>query len=387
MSEGRKRWSYWERCAFEGPWDVVVIGAGLTGCSTAFHLRKAWPDARIAVVDRHHPGEGASSKNAGFVCFGSPTELFDDARERSVGEVVGLVRDRVRGARALRRILGDAAIEYRASGGLEFFPADGVGEIFTPFDAVADELEVWNDQLRNVLPEPAFRKVEPPPALGPGQAIELPNEGVLNPMSALFAWYDRLRSSDVRLITGQSVASIGDLGGQLSVEVTSGTVSAERVAVCTNGVGGDLLRSIDAPIVRPARNQVAVYRSDRPHGLEHAIHAGAGYYYVRPLDLHHVLFGGARHLDPRGETTVTFGESALILDEIDRCIRSWLPGPRWTRVHTHQGVLGLREGKRPVVGHVGDGTYAAVGFGGMGVALSTEAGRALAERIVQDAAG
>lgn len=387
MSEGRKRWSHWERRAFEGPWDVLVVGAGLTGCATAFHLHQAWPDVRIAVVDRHHPGEGASSKNAGFVCFGSPTELLDDARERPVSEVVGLVRDRVRGARALTRTLGEAAIEYSDCGGLEFFPDDGVGGVFTPFEAVADELEAWNDRLRDVLPQPAFRIVDTPPELGPGRAIELPNEGLLNPMSALFAWYDRLRSAGIRLITGQSVTSIQDVGGRRSVEVTSGTVWAECVAVCTNGVGGGLLRSIDAPIIRPARNQVTVHRSDRPHGLTHAVHAGQGYYYMRPLDARHVLIGGARHLDPAGETTEAFEPSPSILDELDRRLRAWMPGQRWVRVHVHQGILGLTDGKRPVVDQVDDGIYAAVGFGGMGVALSTEAGRALAERIVQDAAG
>src|SRR3977135_4542875 len=45
--------------------DVVVIGAGFTGLSTALHLREAGVD--VAVVEAMEPGWGASGRNNGQV--------------------------------------------------------------------------------------------------------------------------------------------------------------------------------------------------------------------------------------------------------------------------------------------------------------------------------
>lgn len=44
---------------------VVVVGAGVIGLSTAYHLAKGGAD--VQVLDRSHPGAGASTRNAGWV--------------------------------------------------------------------------------------------------------------------------------------------------------------------------------------------------------------------------------------------------------------------------------------------------------------------------------
>ncbi|HRD77153.1 MAG TPA: FAD-binding oxidoreductase, partial [Hyphomicrobiaceae bacterium] len=45
--------------------DVVVIGAGFTGLSTALHLRRMGVD--VAVIEAAEPGFGASGRNNGQV--------------------------------------------------------------------------------------------------------------------------------------------------------------------------------------------------------------------------------------------------------------------------------------------------------------------------------
>ncbi|GGB59219.1 FAD-dependent oxidoreductase [Roseibium aquae] len=45
--------------------DIIVLGAGIVGVSTAFHLRRR--GFSVCLVDRGHPGEGASFGNAGIV--------------------------------------------------------------------------------------------------------------------------------------------------------------------------------------------------------------------------------------------------------------------------------------------------------------------------------
>ena len=74
--------------------DVVVIGAGFTGLSTALHLREAGVD--VAIVEAMEPGWGASGRNNGQVIPTLSRPDPDDiiARHGAAGErFVGMLRD------------------------------------------------------------------------------------------------------------------------------------------------------------------------------------------------------------------------------------------------------------------------------------------------------
>ena len=74
--------------------DVVIIGAGFTGLSTALHLREAGVD--VAVVEAMEPGWGASGRNNGQVIPTLSRPDPDDivARHGAAGErFVGMLRD------------------------------------------------------------------------------------------------------------------------------------------------------------------------------------------------------------------------------------------------------------------------------------------------------
>ncbi|MEA2885130.1 MAG: hypothetical protein QOH32_4386 [Bradyrhizobium sp.] len=74
--------------------DVVVIGAGFTGLSSALHLREAGVD--VAVVEAMEPGWGASGRNNGQVIptLSRPDPDYIVARHGAAGErFVALLRD------------------------------------------------------------------------------------------------------------------------------------------------------------------------------------------------------------------------------------------------------------------------------------------------------
>jgi len=51
--------------------DVVIVGAGITGLSTAYWLEKEDPSLKVAIVEKSRVAFGASGRNAGFVTCGS----------------------------------------------------------------------------------------------------------------------------------------------------------------------------------------------------------------------------------------------------------------------------------------------------------------------------
>ena len=72
--------SFWEKSAYFEKIDFLIVGSGIVGMSTALFLRKKYAHAKIVIIERGYLPTGASSKNAGFTCFGSPTELYDDLK-------------------------------------------------------------------------------------------------------------------------------------------------------------------------------------------------------------------------------------------------------------------------------------------------------------------
>ena len=96
--------SYWENNSLS-KYDFVVVGAGIMGCSVAYELRQKYPTASIVVLERGVFPTGASTKNAGFMCFGSPTEILHDIEILGERKAVEVVWQRFEGLKILLSIL------------------------------------------------------------------------------------------------------------------------------------------------------------------------------------------------------------------------------------------------------------------------------------------
>ncbi|SEH03598.1 Glycine/D-amino acid oxidase [Nonomuraea solani] len=88
-------------------YDVVIVGGGYTGLWTAYYLKKAQPELRIAILEREFAGAGASGRNGGWLSaeFAGSRERYAAARGReamislqhamfrSVDEVISVTRE------------------------------------------------------------------------------------------------------------------------------------------------------------------------------------------------------------------------------------------------------------------------------------------------------
>ena len=70
--------SFWELESYFKNIDIIIIGSGIVGLFAALHLKKTTPKLKIIVLERGVLPSGASTKNAGFACFGSASEILDD---------------------------------------------------------------------------------------------------------------------------------------------------------------------------------------------------------------------------------------------------------------------------------------------------------------------
>src|SRR5574343_1687249 len=105
--------SYWEIKNWFTNVDYTIVGSGIVGLHTALALRERFPSAKILVLEKGVLPQGASTKNAGFACFGSISEIIDDLKTHSEEEVIQLISKRYHGLQLLRKNLGDENLDFK----------------------------------------------------------------------------------------------------------------------------------------------------------------------------------------------------------------------------------------------------------------------------------
>ncbi|MEO1451788.1 MAG: FAD-dependent oxidoreductase [Bacteroidota bacterium] len=374
--------SYWESEAWPLQPDIVIIGAGLVGINAAISLKKQKPRSNILVLDQSPFPAGASTRNAGFACIGSPTELLDDLQHQSETTVFDLVARRWRGLQYLRERVGDAVLQYRPTGGYEVFKAADAASFQASLQALPD----LNASMQRIIPgqEAFVNKPEVIDQQGLRQVqhiIGLPLEGQLHPGFMMRALHGMASDLGIQIAGGTEVLAweTDPQGGRLHIR-NAPDLRVAQVVFAVNGFARRLLP--DLPI-HPARNQVLLSAPIPELQLDGVFHYQSGYGYFRNVG-NRILIGGLRHLDKETETTDQYGDHEKIQQELKsffETVISPFPGipidQRWS------GILGVGAQKMPIMQEISSGVWAALRLGGMGVALGAALGHDVAMRLLR----
>src|SRR5690606_2777834 len=130
---------------------VAVIGGGIVGLFTALFHKRAYPWHHVVVLEKGAFPSGASVRNAGFACFGSPSELLADIAAEGKTAALDRVEMRWHGLNELRQELGDGAIGLEPTGGHEIYTAHN-----EQYTSVREGFDRLNDELRSILGDRAF---------------------------------------------------------------------------------------------------------------------------------------------------------------------------------------------------------------------------------------
>jgi gamma-glutamylputrescine oxidase len=360
------RWSGWEYLDFQNKFDVVIVGGGYSGLWIACDLRKAYPHYRIAVLERNVAGAAASSKNAGFACAGSASEVLADVDRMGFDRATELLHMRLQGIERIRNHFSDVNIGYEAVGGWEVFP-EAMRAVYEGVLERSAELEEINRSARGrwiqLMPKqtPELRSREKLHWVGH------PAEGGLNPLKLLRQLEKKAHRAGVAIFRGVDVMAFNENSHGIDLNTSMGPVIADRVILTTNGAASQLVPEIG---VQPARAQVLLTEPLPDLAFRGVFHRDEGYYYFRNVG-NRVLIGGARNEDFPGETTMEMGTSARIQEALERVLREEiLAGQDYVVAHRWSGLMGMPSQRVPVQRWVSNRIYASVGLGGMGVALA-----------------
>ena len=364
--------SYWEQKEWLSNIDFAIVGSGIVGLCTAIFLKKRFPKSKVVVLEKGFLPQGASTKNAGFACFGSLSELVDDLKSHSADEVLDLLRDRVQGLQLLRQMLGDDKIGYRALGGYELFLKKDLEFFNTCIDKIKDINSmldpIFMGKVFSLVPNKFhFQGVQ-------SQYIFHQFEGQIDTGKMMYTLLQKVHSLGVVILNAVSVESFQQNNNTVQVKTNQFEFKCSKMIIATNGFTNKLLKQD----LKPARAQVLITKPIKNLHIKGTFHLDCGYYYFRNID-ERILIGGGRNLDFVGETTTTFETTPLIQNELESLLHSViLPNHEFEIDQRWSGIMGIGQQKLPLIRPFSDGVLVGVRMGGMGVAL----GAGVAKKIV-----
>jgi gamma-glutamylputrescine oxidase len=370
-------YSFWETQSYFKGVDLVVIGSGIVGLSAAISYREKHKKAKVLVLERGMLPSGASTKNAGFACFGSVSELLSDLRQSSEDLVWHTVNMRIKGLELLRKRLGDKHIDYREYGGYELFDDK------QRFQECTEQIDRLNKQLKPFLKEKETYSVTNPRIRhfgfkGVKGLIFNKKEGQIDTGNMMTELLRLAYSKDIQILNRVEVKRLEDHANGVDLLTTAGEIRAEKVIVATNGFASQLL---DLEDVKPARAQVLVTKPIKDLRIKGTFHYDEGFYYFRNIG-NRVLFGGGRNLDFETETTTELALNSKIQKRLDKLLKDViLPDTAFEVEQRWAGIMGVGSEKKPIIRKLSPHIVCAVRMGGMGIAIGSLVGKLAVDEL------
>jgi glycine/D-amino acid oxidase-like deaminating enzyme len=390
--------SVWEQSTYFAPKDLVILGCGFVGLWTAFEAIHQNPKLQITILERGTIPSGASTRNAGFSCFGSVSELMSDVQLMGEAAMLETVKMRYDGLQRIQEVFKAKEIDYNQWGGYELFEgkktikdtkaskankraATHLSELYD-ISKLESDIAYLNKILAPALKTPkkngkylpiytdaskdiqklGFQGIE---ALAFNQL-----EGQLNSAKLVLALQRAVQAKGVQILFNTEVKKFKSHKKGVTVTTNlEAPLETKQFLVCTNGFAKQLIPGLD---VVPARGQVFVTEPIKNLKFKGCFHFDEGYYYFRNLG-DRLLLGGARNADFKNEKTYSLETSATIQKVLeDFMMQRILPkGSKKPKIELRwSGTMGIGSIKKPIIEQVQPNIYCAVRMSGMGVAIA-----------------
>ena len=364
--------SYWELKTWLNNVDFTIVGSGIVGLSTALHLKKKFPNAKIVILEKGLFPQGASTKNAGFACFGSLSEILQDLRSHSTEEVIKLVNQRHEGLKLLRNIIGDDEMSYQQLGGYELF----LEQDRSLYESCLQKMQEVNNLLKPIFKAAVFSNVTNSFDFKNVQNNYIQNrfEGQIDTGKMMQALIKKVQELGVIILNNSTVETYTELSNKVAIKTNHFEFSSSKLILTTNGFSQQL---IDED-VQPARAQALITKPIKGLHIKGSFHLDCGYYYFRNID-NRILLGGGRNLDYKTENTTEFSQTHRIQTALESLLENTIfPGREFEIEHRWSGIMGVGSQKTPIVKQLSNHVFCGVRMGGMGIAIGSTIGKDVA---------
>lgn len=362
--------------------DLVIIGAGFTGVSTAYHVSQQQPEKRVVLVDAGTIANGASGRNGGMMLnwingiadtSDEMTKLVYDFTHSGIEMIEGIIKRH------------NLDVSYRRDGCMEVLTAPDRAD---KVQAEVEHLNAIGIPVQFLAPEQIRAHIPLENVYG---AFADSSEGQLNGAQYLRALRPVLQEQGVLIYENTPVLRVHE-GETITLDTPHATITAKAVVLATNGYTGKLgyfrkslfpLHShvfATSPLTAEQREQVgwtgyAGYADDLDR-ISYSTMTREG----------HIVFGGGSNrsyaylFNNRTAYPGTPQSAMGAFDEMQVTQQRYLPSAKGLPVaHRWTGTLGISLRRNASIGVMKGNIYYGVGYNGHGVTLGNLAGRVIAD--------
>jgi glycine/D-amino acid oxidase-like deaminating enzyme len=333
--------------------DVAIVGAGIAGTATAYHLARA--GVKAVVLEARTVAEAASGRNAGFLLAGVAENFVAASRRYGKDRAMRIWRftrhnqELVREIVARERIACDLAWNGSAQ--------------------IAGDDDEWSEvrESAELLGKEGVRVRTAPDE----RAAIYEDDGEFHPARYVRALAAAAVAAGARVYDGTQATAVA----KNEVRTARGRVQAGAVVVCINAYSRHLV-----PLrVRPVRGQMLATAPVGRTVFERPAYANRGYRYWRQRADGRLLVGGWRDIAADEEVGEEERTTPRIQEHLERFLHAHCPEA--TVTHRWAGTMGFSHDALPYVGRLDDGVFVNGGFTGHGMAFATATSELIADLV------
>ncbi len=372
--------SYWEQTSFLSGYDVLIVGSGIVGLSAALHLKQTQPKLKVGVLEAGFLPAGASTKNAGFACFGSISEIIDELENTTEEELLKVVEMRWKGLEKLRSNLGEHGIDFKQWNGYEIFKDRDVNFA----SQCVDQISYFNQLFAQVIGKPDIYSVSNEKIVDFGlnriqTIIKNKYEAQIDTGKMMRALLSKVQGLGVAVFNNCYVKKICNNSTEITLQTSQGDFRTKKIILATNAFTSAFYPDLN---ILPGRGQVLITEPIEGLKIKGTFHYDHGYYYFRNIN-NRILLGGGRNLDFKAEETIESGITNPVQSALEELLFDVILPKQKVKIEQRwSGVMGFGDKLSPIIKQIKPNIFCSIRCNGMGVAIGSLVGEQVANLVL-----
>lgn len=370
--------SYWlDRKTGTKTYDAIIVGAGISGLSTAYWLNKEDPSLKIAIVEKHRLSFGASGRNAGFITCGSVEHFNRMITKHGLEEATEIWRFAQENLRLLKEeIIQDKAtdLQFEHHGAYSLAAQDNE---FTELKKVAEIMKGLDIRTEMFTSDEVRKNVGAHGFVG---GIKYLDDASINPVALVKRIHSKVKADLFESCEAYGITEGSD--GTRILKTDLGDFEAPMILLNLNGYSA-VLHPWFKDKIYPTRGQCLMMEAV-PRFMDAPCYANFYLDYFRQVPSGELLIGGFRQVEKETEV----GYSDHITEPIQNALHDFvvkhLPQYKDAKVtHRWSGVMGFARDGEPMVGAIPDDpqVFFAGGYTAHGIGLSFHTTKRLVDAV------
>ena len=357
--------------------DVCIIGAGLSGISSALYLSKINPSLNIVILEKNKVGWGASGRNGGQLLHSFSGENYS-GQKHTQEEIKTLWQFTLEAVREVKKNIKDLNIQCDL---IEGYIQAAVNKSHDEeLKKYVDQLQTeYNYESATYLSKSQMEQYFESPYYK--SAMYDSECGQIHPLNyCLGLAKELLKNKNCKIFEDTGVTSYNSQNKVTINTEKNINIKADKLIICCNAYIGDLNKSLRRKIM-PVKTYVSAFTQIPKKELDK--------YFRKPITVGDMLFVlNYFRLDSNNNLIFGGGVSYSNIDPINlelslkKSIRKILPGlEKFKAWCTWSGHVAITVNRFPHIGSIDNNIFFTQGYSGHGLAITTMVGKMLAEVI------